>query len=869
MLSRPCFNLHSLEDLPELDHIVGPSIPTVVTKAGIIPGYDDSELLSPVPGKRRIINVTNHLPIKAFKDACRKWQFELDEDALSLQFKDGLGPDVEILHVGSLKVDVDPTEQDEVSTYLIEKFRCLPVFIQEDLRNKFYHGFCKHYLWPLFHYQLPMSSGLISGSGYDRTLWQAYVSANLMFAHRVFDVIKFGDGEDLVWVHDYHLMLLPTLVRRRAFRVKLGFFLHSPFPSSEIFRAIPVRDQILRGFLNADLVGFHIFDYGKHFLSCCSRLLGLDYQSKRGYLGIDYYGRTVSVKILPVGIHMGQLRTLMSKPETTSRFKELKEKFKGKTVLVGVDDMDVLKGISFKFLAFGHLLEMQPKYRGELVLVQIANPARSQGKDVQEVQREILKIAKEINAKYGEPGYNPIVFINGPVSSLEKAAYYAIADCCLLNAVRDGMNLVPYKYTVCRQGSPELDLALGMKDLKRSAIIVSEFVGCSPSLSGAIRVNPWNVEQVSEAIHDAIKMNEKEQQLRHEQHYKYISSHDIAYWVRSFNQDLIRASGDLFAKRCWGVGFGLSFRLVALAPDFKKLSVDHIEKAYKSTKNRLILLDYDGTMTPQSSMDKPPSDEVMQLLGTLCRDPKNTVFIVSGRSREKLDKMFSSCEKLGISAEHGYFTRWTRDSPWEAITNAANFEWKQIVHPVMELYAEATDGSFIEEEESAMVWHYQDADFDFGSCQAKELLDHLENVLTNEPVMVKRGKHKVEVKPQGVNKGVVVDNLIATMRKRSKTPDFVLCIGDDRSDEDMFESIGKANSDPVLLPIAEVFACTVGQKPSMAKYYLDDTFEVLMMLGRLAGVHIEPPQVTDAQAQVSSECDGSLEVEQLMLEIKA
>ena len=218
---------------------------------------------------------------------------------------------------------------------------------------------------------------------------------------------------------------------------------------------------------------------------------------------------------------------------------------------------------------------------------------------------------------------------------------------------------MPYKYTVSRQGTPVLDSALGIDSSmpKKSVIIVSEFVGCSPSLSGAIRVNPWNVEQVSEAMHEAIGMNDNEKQLRHEQHYKYISSHDIAYWARSFDQDLVRACGDPFSKRCWGVGFGLTFRLVALPPDFRKLSVDHIKAAYKNTNSRLILLDYDGTMTPQSSVDMAPTPEVLLLLNILCSDPKNTVFIVSGRSKSTLSKWFSSCEKLGLSAEHGYFTR--------------------------------------------------------------------------------------------------------------------------------------------------------------------------------------------------------------------
>ncbi|GFZ06718.1 trehalose phosphatase/synthase 11 [Actinidia rufa] len=613
--------------------------------------------------------------------------------------------------------------------------------------------------------------------------------------------------------------------------IKLGFFLHNLFPSSEIYRTLPVRDEILRGLLNCDLIGFHTFDYARHFLSCCSRMLGLDYQSKRGYIGLDYYGRTVSIKILPVGIHMGQLESVISLDETARKIVELKGRFEGKIVMLGVDDMDLFKGISLKFLATGHLLEEHPELRGKVVLVQIVNPARSSGKDVQEVQNEINNVANEVNSRYGEPGYEPIVFVNGPVSTQDKVAYYAISECCVVNAVRDGMNLVPYTYTVSRQGSPDLDKASGLNGSSRkSVIIVSEFIGCSPSLSGAIRVNPWNIDSVSDAMNLAITMPEAEKQMRHEKHYKYISSHDVAYWARSFDQDLERACREHYRKRCWGIGFGLGFRVVALGPNFRKLAVEHIVYAYNKTNSRLILLDYDGTMMPKGSVDKSPSDEVIKVLNGLCNDPKNVVFIVSGRGKESLSKWFSPCEKLGLSAEHGYFTRWIKDSPWESCLLATDFDWMKIALPVMEHYMEATDGSFIEQKESALVWHHQEADPDFGTWQAKELLDHLESVLANEPVVVKRGQHIVEVKPQGVSKGVVVESLIATMRMRGKAPDFVLCVGDDRSDEDMFETIARSVTNPSLPSIAEVFACTVGQKPSMAKYYLDDTSDVIKML---------------------------------------
>ncbi|KAL8493205.1 hypothetical protein ACS0TY_024430 [Phlomoides rotata] len=657
MLSRSYFNLLNLDDYSS-DRT---RIPRVISMAGIISDYEDggnarspeSDTASCASQERRII-VANQLPLKASRDSTKKWDFDWDRDALVLQLRDGFPPNVEVVYVGCLGVEIDPSEQEEVAQLLYDKFRCVPTFLPSDLINKFYHGFCKHYLWPLFHYMLPLTPNY--GVSFDKAMWQAYVSANKIFADKVMEVIN--PDEDYVWVHDYHLMILPTFLRKRHHRVKLGFFLHNLFPSSEIYRTLPVREEILRALLNCDLIGFQTFDYARHFLSCCSRMLGLDYQSKRGYIGLDYYGRTVSIKILPVGIHMDQIQSTMSEPDTAHKVKELREKYDGKIVFLGVDDMDMFKGVSLKFMAFGQLLDDNPRFAGSVVLVQIVNAPRSMGKDIQDVQNEINKVANQINRKHGTPNYQPIVCVNG-VSFEDKVAYHVISECVVVNAVRDGMNLVPYKYTICREGNPDLDKALGVDSAtpKRSVIIVSEFIGCSPSLSGAIRVNPWNINSVADAMLLVLTMENSEKELRHEKHYKYIKSHDVAYWSRSFDQDLERACGEHYRKRCWGIGFGLNSRVVALGPNFRKLSVEHIVSAYSNTNRRLILLDYDGTMMAQDRVDKSPSPEVISVLNSLCNDPKNIVFIVSGRGKDSLSKWFSECEKLGLSAEHGFFIR--------------------------------------------------------------------------------------------------------------------------------------------------------------------------------------------------------------------
>ncbi|KAG0456404.1 hypothetical protein HPP92_024192 [Vanilla planifolia] len=335
-------------------------------------------------------------------------------------------------------------------------------------------------------------------------------------------------------------------------------------------------------------------------------------------------------------------------------------------------------------------------------------------------------------------------------------------------------------------------------------------------------------------MNEAISMNDAEKQLRHEKHYRYVSTHDVAYWSRSFMHDLERTCKDHFRRRCWGIGLGFGFKVVALDPNFRKLNIDAIVSAYGRSKNRAILLDYDGTVMPQTALDKRPSGEIMSILSTLCRDEKNVVFVVSGRGRDNLGKWFSPCKQLGIAAEHGYFMRWSGDEDWELIGQCLDFDWMQIAEPVMKLYTESTDGSYIDKKESALVWRHQDADPDFGSLQAKELLDHLEGVLANEPVSVKSGQFIVEVKSKGVSKGIVAEKILSSMVDNNRRADFVLCIGDDRSDEDMFECINGMFSGDLVAANTSVFACTVGQKPSKARYYLDDTVEVTSMLAALA-----------------------------------
>ncbi|KAI3437768.1 hypothetical protein D9Q98_000215 [Chlorella vulgaris] len=813
----------------------------------------------------RLIFVTNHLPLKVTKEEGGGWSFEWDADALVLQAKEGL-EEMDAVYVGCLPVEIEGHEQEDVMQHLIDEFNCHPVFLGAELKTNFYKKFCKQQMWPILHYLIPLSPNSLGR--FDPNLWSAYVRANMAFANKLVEVL--GNLEDdFVWIHDYHLLVLPSLLRKRFHRIRCGIFLHSPFPSSEIFRTFPRREEVIRSMLNADLIGFHTFDYARHFLSCCSRMLGLEHKTNRGSIIIDYYGRDVGIKIMPTGVNPARLLSGFAWSDTIWRQGELAAQFKGKTVLLGVDDMDVFKGIELKLQAFEQVLAHHPEWRGKLVLVQVTSPARAPGKDVEELQRFVLDLVEAVNARYRSPGYEPVVWLERSVPLYERIALYSIADVVVVTATRDGMNLVPYEYVVCRQGPASQNgsgpasaaasegsagagngsaaaaaaTVAAPPEKRHSMLVVSEFVGCSPSLSGAIRVNPWSIEAVRDAIYTAIRLPLVDRHIRHEKHWKYVSNHTVQFWAKSFVADLQRFTKNHSKLQCFDLGFALdTFRMVALTSNFRKLQADVVVKACQRASRRVFLLDHDGTLVTQSTITSKPGEEVLNMLAALTADPRNSVHIVSGRARAELADWFGSVENLGLAAEHGFFWRPSARSEWVMQDPEAKFGWKDIVEPILQLYTESTDGSFIEAKESALVWHYRDADPDFGSWQAKELLDHLEGVLSNEPIEVVPGQSIVEVKPQGVSKGKMVERILHEL-----TPDFVLCIGNDRSDEEMFTATENIQFSPHMP--AEVFACTVGQKPSKAPFYVNDPADVVATLNKLAEARAATP--TAASPSVS------------------
>ncbi|KAJ1456055.1 glycosyltransferase family 20-domain-containing protein [Pelagophyceae sp. CCMP2097] len=958
--------------------------------------HDDDKSAATKEAPRRVLVVANRLPIKATRDSRNaRWTFEDAPGGLATALR-GISMDVEFIWIGWVGCDVAPAERARVAERLMREHACYPVFLDPVLVDKYYNGFCNDVLWPLFHYvPLPMYQAGAEKK-FDASLWEAYREANARFADAVMEVYSEGDDKetpdkgkesappkkglsgaadkkdkkadgaptaadadkpkkrkDLVWVHDYHLMRLPYELRRRSAKIPVAWFLHTPFPSSEIYRILPFRKELLEGLLHADLVGFHTYDYARHFLSACSRVLDVSTTTPKG---IEFEGRFCSIGVFPIGIEPKLIRTALASRAVNKRLRELAETFRGRKIIIGVDRLDYIKGMPHKLLAFELFLAKYPQWVGKVTLIQVGVPTRVDVAEYQALAKHVNELVGRINGIYGTLEYSPIHYINQSIPQDELIAIYHLADACLVTSVRDGMNLVSHEYVaaqevlasskqrVARQASQrheaknsptagptaagkaaspkkgddsdsesddedDEDEAPAAADKKArtvvdggagyasgyaydegegyyegtaataarprprarsgatanapggsaasptvasvaanvvdntattkarrasfsddsgvsnrsqrsapslpafvkdgpGALVLSEFAGSAQSLSGALRVNPWNTEELARSIHQALTLSRVERELRWSKLQRYVDTNTATHWARSFMGD-----------------FRDVFDHPPLLSKLPKLKAAEVLRAYEKAKTRLIVADYDGTLTQIQSLPQlaTPAPVVTQLLATLARDDRNTVYVMSGRERRFMDKWLGKL-RVGLAAEFGFCHRGPDDAPgvWTSLGRELDTSWKDVVRPIMQYFAERTPGSYIENKESSLAWHYRDADPHFGAWQAKDMQIHMEDVLANLPLEIIQGNRLVEVRHHGVNKSVVLEEVLKTGPRRppveeeatspvdggasppplrfaqmpasgppvaagSETFEFIMVVGDDRSDEDMYQ----------------------------------------------------------------------------------
>ncbi|KAI8587363.1 glycosyltransferase family 20-domain-containing protein [Geranomyces variabilis] len=630
--------------------------------------------------------------------------------------------------IGSLGVSTkgwsEETKGNVVSKMENER-NCVPVFLTDEEVEGHYNQFCKQVLWKPFHYQL---RDYPKGEAYEEQAWQQYVAVNQKFADVIAETYQPGD---IVWINDYHLMLVPAMVRKLLPDAIIGFFLHIPFPSSEIFRCLHVREDILEGMLGADMIGFQTYPFMRHFLMTCTRLLALESTPR----GVQLEDRVVAVMPIPIGIDLGALNEKRAHPEVAEIVASLKERYAGMKVLIGRDKNDYVKGVRQKMLAFERFLKEYPEWVGRVVLIQVALSTT----EANENECRVSDVVARINSRYGTIEHAPVVYLHQDISFSHYLALWTIADACVITSLRDGMNLTSHEYVVCQEQN-------------HGPLIISEFAGTYGSFGAALRVNPWDVREVSEAINEALNMSDEEKDFRWKELYSHVIGNTAQTYVETYTAELVKAHEEVTRT---------------VSTSIPPLPEDLVLAEYAQSRKRVFFLDQDGTImnfNKHSSTtllsSRIPTQRVVDVIRKLASDPRNIVYIMSGRCKAEMQD-FNGIPNVGLCAENGCFLKYANRNSWETMLPDHDLSWRKQVMEIFEYYTDRTPGSYIEQKEIGMVWHYGHADMNFGSWQAAECQNHLEQALTTSfAIHVLGKKRSLEVMPRNCNKGTVIRRVL-------------------------------------------------------------------------------------------------------------
>ncbi|CEG37167.1 -trehalose-phosphate synthase [Plasmopara halstedii] len=702
--------------------------------------------------RHRVLLVTRTLPFwLVSEDAQSQWRAEFPEHANldgAMEIFQSLHENYDCVWIGSVHGEIEPSEQNKLKEQLLQDRKYYPVFLDKKRERLYYDGFCKTIMWPLFHSCPPTTDDQINqhetmegeqeDEGSMEKMWQAYVACNQAFADAVQEVYEEGD---LVWIQGYHLTLVPQMVQNLYLNgnICLGFFMHVPFPSAELYRILNYREEILTGILGADLIGFQTYEYARHFQSACVRLLGLESSHK----GVDNNGHFARVTICPVGIDADKYFTLVQSDAVQEQMKLLESQFAGKKVILGVDQLDQTKGLVHKLLAVDELFTQRPELAKEVVFLQIV-PGASVVESALESQVESL--VSRINSRLQDVGTEgPVQFLNKEIAVDALIALFTLADALVITPIRDGMNTVPFGYIVCREATN-----------KHARVILSEFAGCAQSLSGARLVNPWNTEELLHALQDSLQ--DSEEVMRAHQHmYSYVSSFTSWHWADNFLEQLHECSEEN-----------------ALSASGRELSRRDMISAYSRSSRRLIFINYEGVLAAEASIPElayPPQELIWQL-SMLTKDPRNTLVLVSARSTSVCEQWFAGLSgNLVLAAEYGVYVKWVGENEmWHCMVPNMDASWWEHVVPLLEYYTERTPGAYIERKESSVTWHYRDCDLDHGLWQASELLVTLRELTRSLPVSVCPGNRYLEVRPQKVSKSTLFERIWEFMNWPSLYP---------------------------------------------------------------------------------------------------
>ncbi len=724
---------------------------------------------------QRILIISNRLPVNLVPDAER---FTIQPSVGGLST--GLGSfyseydSTWIGWPGIPSEHLSQAQKSEIDTSL-EDIGCRPVHLPEAEIEHYYGGFCNSTIWPLFHYFRSLCS-------WDTCSWDAYVGVNRRFCDAV--VAQYRQG-DIIWVHDYHLMLLPAMIREQIPGATIGFFLHIPFPSNELFRVLPWREEILKGLLGSDLIGFHTYDYVRHFLNSVRRLVGYEHT----YGEIKAGERLIRADTFPMGIDYGRFAGSVHEPGVQQEIHQIREKYTNQRILLSFDRLDYTKGIPQRLKAFDAFLEKNPEWQGRVAMIVVAVPSRTTVSQYQSLKKEVDELIGNIVGKYGTMNWTPIQYFYDVLPFSKLVALYHTADVALVTPLRDGMNLMAKEY-------------LATKEDGRGVLILSEMAGASMELGEAVIVNPFDEDGIVRGIETALVMPEQEQIERNRGMQHRLQRYYVRRWAEDFLQRLTAVRKRQSEREARILSQNLRFHLI---------------REYQESSRRLILLDYDGTLVPFA--DRPekavPDSELATIMRNLTAIPENEVVIISGRDKETLERWFGGFD-VGLIAEHGIWIR-ERGGSWEMI-EALNDDWKEEVLPILERFVERTPGTFVEVKNYSLVWHYRKADPGLGAMRAIELKDTLIDFTANRGIDILDGNKVIEVKNASINKGRAAHQWIPRADW-----DFILAMGDDWTDEYLFEALPQ-----------NAYSIKIGLEPSKARFSMVSLDQVRYLLSECA-----------------------------------
>jgi trehalose 6-phosphate synthase/phosphatase len=654
----------------------------------------------------------------------------------------------------------------------------LPVFLEKVIKDAFYNRFSNSTLWPLFHY-------FPSFAEYSEDDYLAYQLANEKFSDALFHIIK---PEDTLWIHDYHLFLLPAILRNAHPKIAIGFFLHIPFPSFEVFRMLPNRwrRDLLNGILGADLVGFHTHDDVIYFLQNVQRLLGII--EMQGRLNVNH--RLVQAASFPISIDFNKFSDAADDKEVQKIRKEIQDSVQHRKIIFSVDRLDYTKGLMNRLEAYEYFLTLYSEFKRQVVFILNIVPSRDALSKYSERKRMVDEFVGNINSRMGDITWQPVLYRYQHLDFKELMALYTACDIAMITPLRDGMNLVAKEFVAARKDN-------------QGVLILSEFAGSAKELTNAVMINPNDQERIARKLHRAIVMSSEEQRIRMSHMREYLAEHNVLKWANDifFMLNEIKERQEQFQPSL-----------------LHKHDIEEIIYSYQHARNRLILLDYDGTLVDivsHPSLAKP-TEQLIEILKVLSSDPRNSVFVVSGRKRDNLDEWLGGLP-IGMIAEHGAFIKWP-NGQWtqRAVPGHA---WKKDAMPVMERFTSAHPGSFIEEKEFAIAWHYRNLGEMVARDAAREMYYQLQSINVKPGAEVIHGHKVVEIRSRGANKGAAYSE-VATLKKF----DFVLAAGDDRTDEDLFYRLTGANE----------YTIRVGSAASFARYNVPEPQDVIRFLTQLS-----------------------------------